>query len=249
MDPHQQLQHWMAVKGWRVVWRPDALHELPEVKDLHDKWLQSLYESYPLIRRQHMSQGALGTKVQLIACNISSTLPGTDVGQASIEDIESYNEDLTAYIAYINNSSVLNDGVQDLKTNVVVAVAPERKNGNPWFSCVLEIHEEEEQVTVRWMDRQKNKTVYFYLTGKVGRIHFETIICNGVQMEPMLAETLMWKLVTPLPFIQSMNTDSPPTLQQNSSTIKPYKKRKKFDMSEMIFANSNEFLQFAKVLL
>ncbi len=64
------------------------------------------------MNRPHNRQESLNTKVQLIAYNISSTLPETDIDNASVEDIASYNEDLEAYIAYINNKSVLNDGVQ-----------------------------------------------------------------------------------------------------------------------------------------
>ncbi len=202
------------------------------------------------MKRQHTRQEALVSKVPLIACNISSTLPETNIKNASVEDIMSYNEDLEAYIAYVNSRSVLNDGVDNLKKNVVVAVAPERKNGIPWFGRVLDVDERKQEVRVRWMDRLQSKTIYFYLTNDQATVHYETIICNGVQMEPVLDEKLMWKLITPLPFIQSMNSDTVPELiQQKGNTIVTYNKRKKFDLSQMIFANSAEFLEFAKVLL
>lgn len=186
--------------------------------------------------------------MQTIACNISSTLPEDDIEHASLEAITSYNEDLEAYIAYVKNGSKLNDGVHNLKKDVVVAVSPERKNGIPWFGRVLAIDNEKKEVNVRWMDRLQSKTIYFYLTDNSASIHYETIICNGVQMEPMLGDKLMWKLVTPLPFIQSMNTDTPPALQQNSTVVGTSNKKKKFDLSQMIFASTEEFLQFAKIL-
>jgi hypothetical protein len=240
----------MAMKRWKVVWTPDSVGFLPETKDLHEYWIEPLHVTYPLVKRQHNRPRALATKVQLIACNISSTLPEADIEDASVQDITSYNEDLEAYIAYVNSGSVLNDGVLNLKKNVVVAVAPERKNGIPWFGRVLDIDEDNQEVKVCWMDRLQSKTVYFYLTDNEATVHYDTIICNGVQMEPLLEEKLMWKLVTPLPFIQSMNSDTPPELlQQKGTTISTYQKRKKFDLSQMIFINSEEFLEFAKVLL
>jgi hypothetical protein len=247
---YQQLQNWMLLKRWKVFWTPASLHVLPRTKELHEYWVESLHTTYPLMKRQHNIPDAPSTKVQLIACNISSTLPETNIENASIQDIISYNEDLEAYIAYVNSGSVLNDGVRNLKKDAVVAVAPERKNGIPWFGRVLELSEDKQEVKVRWMDRLQNKTIYFYLTDDQATIHYETVICNGVQMEPILEEKLMWKLITPLPFIQSMNSDTPPELlQQSGNTILGYKKRNKFDLSQMIFVNSEEFLEFAKVLL
>ena len=247
---YEKLLTWTANTRWKVVWTPESSGVLPQTKDLHEHWIESLHKTYPLMKRQHNRPGALATKVQLIACNISSTLPETDIENASVEDIVSYNEDLEAYIEYVNSGSVLNDGVHNLKKNVVVAVAPERKNGIPWFGRVLEVEEDKQEVKVRWMDRLQSKTIYFYLTNDKATIHYETIICNGVQMEPVLEEKLMWKLITPLSFIQSMNSDTPPELlQQKDNTIVAYKKKKKFDLSQMIFANSEEFLEFAKVLM
>ena len=247
---YQKLLSWMETKRWKVVWTPDSSGFLPKTKDLHEYWIESLHLTYPLMKRQHSRPEALATKVQLIACNISSTLPETHIEDASVQDIISYNEDLEAYIAYVNSGSVLNDGVLNLKKNVVVAVAPERKNGISWFGRVLDVAANKQEVTVRWMDRLQSKTIYFYLSNEVATIHYETIICNGVQMEPVLEEKLMWKLITPLAFIQSMNSDTPPDLlQQKENTISSYKKRKKFDLSQMIFASSEEFLQFVKVLM
>ena len=247
---YQKLLRWMAMKRWEAVWTPDSLGVLPQTKDLHEYWIESLHITYPLMKRQHNRPEAVATKVQLIACNISSTLPETNIENASVQDIISYNEDLEAYIAYINSGSVLNDGVHNLKKNVVIAVALQRKNGIPWFGRVLDVEEDKQEVKVRWMDRLQSKTMYFYLTNDEATIHYETIICNGVQMEPVLEEKLMWRLITPLPFIHSMNSDTPPELlQQKGNTIISYKKRTKFDLSQMIFANSEEFLEFAKVLL
>ena len=244
MDIHK-LESWMLGTKWKVVWTPDRLHKLPSIKDLHEHWIEFLYKTYPFMKRQLNREEAFSNLMQIIACNISSTLPKSNIQHASVEDIE----DLEAYIAYINNGSVLNDGVHNIKRDVIVAEAPEKKNGLPWFGRVINVYDQQHELRVRWMDRQQSKTIYFFLTDEEAIVHFETVICNGVQMEPLLGDKLMWKLITPLSFLQSMNTDSPPEIQQNSTKLVPYQRRKKFDLSQMLFASSEEFLQFAKVLL
>lgn len=180
--------------------------------------------------------------------NVSSTIPEELIENSSLQDIQGYNQDLEAYLKYVQKGGKLNDGVVDIQEDVIVAVAPPRKNKVPWFGRVTKIDYDGQEATVRWMEKTGNNAVYFYLTDNSSQVHFETVICNGVDFEPILNSTLMWRLSTPLCFIQAMNADEPPQLIQQNAIIMSKKQRNKFDLSQMVFANAVEFRDFCSQL-
>jgi hypothetical protein len=231
------------------LWKAPASTMQTTLQQIHDFSLATLHATYPLLVKQDENSVAFeGSEIQRVSSNISCTLPESTLDKTNMKDILGYNEDLAAYVKYIKGGSKLYDGVQNLRNDVVVATAPERKNGLPWFGRVLQIFEETEQVLVHWMDRCQSNAMYFYLTDNTSTVHYDSIICNGVEFEPVLQDTLQWKLVTPLAFIQSMNTDVPPTLLQNDDKIKVYEKSTKFDLTQMVFGSSQEFMEFIKYL-
>jgi hypothetical protein len=245
-----ELEQWMQEKKWKLFWKPNVVYREISSYEMHSNWLKNLHTTYPLMNRREETN-TMSTQVSAIhriSSTISSTLPEKDINNTNKKDIAEYNEDLAAYVKYIKGGSKFFDGVQNIRTDIVVAVAPQRKNGIPWFGRVISIEPENQMLQVRWMDRLQSKTVYFYLTNNTSKVHYETVICNGVDFEPILGEKLMWKMVTPLCFIQNLNSDSLPTIQQSNSVVLPYQRKQKFDLTQMVFGSAAEFTQFVKLL-
>ena len=73
----------------------------------------------------------------------------------------------------------------------------------------------------------------------------EAVICNGVEFEPVYGDTqLLWKLLTPLPFIQALNAnpeDAPSIIQPFSNIKSTLKKKKNIDLTSLAFQNAAEF--------
>ena len=242
----------MQKNNWRLLWKSSGILREISSQGTHNNLLTNLHITYPLMkRREENNNNEMAMQVSAvcrISCTISSTLPTSDISSTNKKDIAAYNEDLESYIKYIQGGSRLFDGVQNIRTNVVVAIAPKRKNGLPWFGRVTDVDKDNQNLTVRWMDRLQNKTVYFYLTNNTSEVHYETVICNGVDFEPILGEKLMWKLVTPLSFIQNLNADILPELLQPDTVVATYQKKQKFDLTQMVFGSAAEFTNFIKLL-
>lgn len=188
------------------------------------------------------------TSIPTITENISNTMPEQHVTDTTESHITAYNEDLAAYLSYIRNGSKLYDGVTNPQVGSIAAVAPRRKNGVPWFGRILSVDHEEQKISLRWLDRVENKTIYFYLSDSEEIVHFETVICTGVDFEPIVGSKMMWKLVTPLCFIQAMNQDEPPQLIQQNLKVRAPTPRNKYDLGQLVFANADEFMNFLKVM-
>jgi hypothetical protein len=63
-------------------------------------------------------------------------------------------------------------------------------------------------------------------------------------------QQLLWKLLTPIPFIQALNSDPSkmPTLAALFTTQKPRPKSKKnIDLTSLVFNLANEFVNFLYV--
>jgi hypothetical protein len=242
-----KLEQWMEKKRWHTSWKPANIITDISKKDIHNNQLASLHASYPLLKRRQEIRIPSST-VQTISQRISSTIPTENIEATTAKDICGYNEDLEAYMAYIKSGSKMYDGTENLQIGSVAAVAQARKNGIPWFGRILHVDIEKQSVSLCWLDRLENKTIYFYLLDSIESVHFDTIICSGVDFEPHVGSKLMWKLVTPLCFIQAMNKDEPPELIQQDVKLREAKKRTKYDLSQLVFANSDEFLNFVKVM-
>lgn len=228
-------------------WKPSALEVKPHNETVHRNFLTNFHKSYPLLVRQNqVTTFPISNNINTITTNICNSTANQNIDNTTEEEIIEYNEDLTAYLKYIKNGSKLYDGIENITEDVVVAVAPPRKNGVPWFGRVVKLHSNLSQLDVRWLDRLETKNIYFYLTEKLATIHYDTIICNGVQLEPVIGNKLMWKLITPLSFIQNLNCDEPPNIIQQSGKIPSRVKQIKYDLSKMLFGNSEEFITFVK---
>jgi hypothetical protein len=203
--------------------------------------LQSLHKAYPLTKRP--SNTASTTTVQSIiknsvcsvitSCPSNSPPPVTPVPQTHLRD----------YNAYLLSGATLNDGVTNISVNCIVAAQPPRMNGNPWFAKVTNLIDND-SIEVRWLHSSIHASKYYYMEDTPDVIPTESIICNGVEFEPVFAETLLWRLLTPLPFIARLNTDQVTTLAP-AIAIPSYSKRKKnVDITSLVFSNRLEFEKY-----
>ena len=60
----------------------------------------------------------------------------------------------------------------------------------------------------------------------------------------MFKDTLTWKLLTPLSFIQAMNSENVPSLSQPSAIYQNPPKKPLVDMTTLIFKDANDFANF-----
>lgn len=140
----------------------------------------------------------------------------------------------------------LKDGVIDLRRNSIVAVQPSRANGIPWFGKVLQLIGND-QVEVLWLHKSSNNAKLFFLNDTPNIISNDTIICNGVDMEPIYGyDKLLWKLLTPTAFIQALNADPDkmPTLAPPMSQLQAKQKKQNIDLTTLAFNNTEEFQKF-----
>jgi hypothetical protein len=130
-----------------------------------------------------------------------------------------------------------------LQVNTMVAAQPDRKNGLPWFGKVIRLIGTEE-VEILWLHKSSNMSKYYYLDDVTSTVHREAIICNGVEFEPVFGDRLLWKLLTPLSFIQALNQDDPPNLAPPLATTTFVQKVRSFDITTLVFNDKEEFKDF-----
>ena len=107
--------------------------------------------------------------------NSSSNLATTNTPDNSLQD----------YLKFIKRGGTLNDGIQGMDVDCIVAVQPERINAHPWFGKVVKIDSTLKQVHLKWLHRHESSTTYFYMKDSLDVVHVDTIICNGVDFEPV----------------------------------------------------------------
>jgi hypothetical protein len=123
-----------------------------------------------------------------------------------------------------------------LQLNSIIAIAPSRKNALPWFGKVFKIHLNN-TVDVLWFHKH-NDSIYYFLNKKPDNVHYDAIICNGIEFEPNYNETLQWRLLTPISFIQALNSDNIPILRNLLHTPNPYKPNQAaFNITNLVFKN------------
>ena len=164
----------------------------------------------------------------------------------SAEEIRTViNDDLQAYLRYMKCGGRLQDQIDGLQKDAIVAVAPDLGEGRlPWFGRVIQIDSVAEEILIRWFHKGVSSNVYMFKEEEEPVwIHFETVICNGVYFEPT-GESVgkMWKLITPMQFIREMNVHKFDMIQADSCTMKT--RIKNVDILGMHFNNSTELESF-----
>ena len=65
------------------------------------------------------------------------------------KELRAYNSDITAYLRWIKSSHSLNDGIENMQPDCIIAITPARIGGLPWFARVLHWNKVTHQVQVR----------------------------------------------------------------------------------------------------
>jgi hypothetical protein len=198
--------------------------------------MESFYSTYPLVKREGEQVITQEGKIATVTSNIIST-KSVEITKPTSTN----HKHLESYLAYLRSGARLYDGVENISINCIVAIQPDRKNGIPWFGKVMKILEE--KVQILWLHKDTN-TRYFYLDDKLEMVHKETIICNGVALEPIYGQTLLWKLLTPLSFIKEMAKSDKISLERPFATSMVEPKQKKIDFTSLVFADRDDFIHF-----
>ncbi len=75
---------------------------------------------------------------------------------------------------------------------------------------------------------------------------FDSVICNGISVEPVYNKSkVSWKILTPVEYIKSIQTDDQPKFTTVFNT-KPTIKGEVEDITSKMFKNYVEFQQFLK---
>jgi hypothetical protein len=108
----------------------------------------------------------------------------------------------------IISGTCLKDSIQDITVHSIVAVQPQQVNGLLWFGKII-CFVESDHLELLWLHKSTNISKFFYLNDTPDIVYLESIICNGVEFEPVYRnQQLLWKLLTPIPFIQALNSNS-----------------------------------------
>ena len=107
----------------------------------------------------------------------------------------------------------------------------------------MKIHAED--VEVIWLHRLQNLSKFYYVGSVLDHVPNDAIICNGVEFVPKFGDKLLWKLVTPLIFLRTLNSDNIPTIQGALSEVEPAQQKKKgLDITGLVFHSPEDFRNF-----
>lgn len=211
----------------------------------HQALLTSLHTSYPLTKRTKPLLNNSNQRQTTTNKILPTSYIANNSGNESSNRInkKTYNH-LQDYLVYIQSGACLRDGINGIQLGTLVAVQPVRKNGLPWFGKVTKFVDEE-QFELLWLHKEA-ATRFYYLDDSVDVIHKDTIICNGIEFEPVFGEKLVWRLLTPLPFIQAMNQDEEniPKLTNPVFQATPTIRKKTFDITKLAFNDKEEFAEY-----
>ena len=222
--------------------------------------LASLNKSYPLTARKKSeissnnsdadssSPDSNNSEEKSESSSIGDSGDDRDSGDDNDGSSENNNEDkynhVQAYLRYVKRGGKLGDGVENLLEDTIT-VQPPRKNAVPWFARVIAVQNADDIIAVRWLHRQDMSTKFFFLEDKIDEVHFEAIICNGIEMKPVWeGAQVMWKLLTFLVFIQGLNSDDLATIDQTRCNTAVRSSVPRVDITELVFEDAEEFRNF-----
>ena len=205
--------------------------------DGHQQFIASLHATYPLTKRVTTLNNSNNTPQSNLAYKILPT--------NNDEDVNGTNQDIQKHLDYMLSENRLCDGIENISINSIIAVAPTRKNGIPWFARVVQILEGGEEFLVKWFDLDPDgSSKYCLLTESEDTVHADAIICNGVEFAPFFGEKLLWKLLTPLHFIQQLNQDEPAEIVQQRNRVRISPSHPKVNFTSLMFKDAESFKQY-----
>lgn len=134
------------------------------------------------------------------------------------------------------------DGIINIQVTSIIAAQPDRKNTIPWFGKVVKIIKEEFEVLQ--LHKSYNNAKYFFLNEKTNVVHKDTIIYNRIKLKPVFVDGLLWWLLTPIPFIQSLNNIDIPNLLSFIAKISISSTKKSIDIIHLVFNCKDDFEEF-----
>lgn len=121
-----------------------------------------------------------------------------------------------------------------------------------WFARVISISDHVKikkynrilcELEVLWLQRHNN-TKYYYLEDCTDMISLQSVICTGVEFEPVFEDSLVWELLTPMAFIRALETTEEPEMLLPLTTVSTATKLRAFDITNLVFNNIQEFQDF-----
>lgn len=214
-----------------LVWDPKTHNQ----SIAHVASLSSFYKAYPLAKRPDSIDIPTNSRVVHLS---NKVLPTVHQNEPPLDPSRYHH--LQDYLNNVKRGDTLRDGVEGIQVGTIAAIQGERVNGQPWFGKVTKVMEKDLEVV--WM--YKKRTKYYYQSNSPTVVSKEAVICNGVEFEPSYGNGLQWRLLTPLPFIQSMNSEEVPTLEPPIACTVATIRQRKLDVSLLMFDNEREFLSF-----
>jgi hypothetical protein len=152
------------------------------LQQAHSIYRSSFYQAYLLTKRNNILINNI-TSPTLTSTIISSTqLQTTPTNQANYTHLRQHYD-------YLQTRHRLYDGIINLRQNSIIATPPPKSNGVPWFGKVLKINDD--TVDVLWFHKHNDST-YYYLNDTPVKLQKISIICNGIEFEPVYDSTLHW---------------------------------------------------------
>lgn len=205
-------------------------------EERHQYLLQSLHLAYPYLKRSLTNKHTL--EPQLLSTNV---LPLHSLESTTNQSSKTIH--LVQHFANLTSRKSLNDGVSNLELGTIVALQPSRSNALPWFAKALSWYNAS-TLTVMWMDSVNSTHSLYHFMDSEEQVSIDAVICNGVEFEPVFGDTLLWRILTPISFIQALNSEDMPKLSPALvGKITPTKPTS-FDITGMVFADKEQFLKF-----
>lgn len=94
-------------------------------------------------------------------------------------------------------------------------------------------------------------STYYYQDAKTESVHKEAIICNEIEFEPIYRyDQLLWKLMTPIPFIRALNLkpENIAIITEPLMQIQIQQKKKNIDLTSLIFNTAEDFEKYIYII-
>jgi hypothetical protein len=85
---------------------------------------------------------------------------------------------------------------------------------------------------------------YYFLNDKLDNVNMNSVICNGVEFEPLFEARLLWILLTLILFIKALNSDDSLSIEKATSSLSFQTKKQTMDITNLIFSDKVEFEEF-----
>ena len=93
------------------------------------------------------------------------------------------------------------------------------------------------------VNRRSSSLEFYYLQEETQLVSMDTIICNGVEFEPVFDQKLVWRLLTPVPYIQELACGGG-VMQGLGKLVQQKPRDEKVDITSLVFHGKDDFNEF-----